>query len=982
MAWPHPGGSARVGPRETQAKRSAAEDTLSRLLRAAAVATPIHFAMRVLFALLVAVIAAAGTSAQTPPGQQQPVAQLPPPAQTPQAPGPEEVLRLPATVCNQQVPEPTKQPPPGSPTILYGFMLCFEKQGGFPVIEANTYLYYIQIRPSDSRVDRWIPYDDSTEQTLLGDFKRLWATNFLDDLAIDVRDVQYANGVKGKLVIFNMEERQRVKIVDYVGTKKVDQSKIEEKLKDAGIQIRLDSFIDPGLLRRVAGIVRDVYASQGYQFAEVKPEVKEVSGGPKLVHVTFHIEEGPKVKIREVDFVGNKAASDSTLGRKMKENKGRGIFSFVTGGGTYKEDKFEEDAQNVIDYYRDRGYIRAQVGQPELKILEDSKDKEVRWVQLRIPVTEGQKYRIGKFDFDGNKVVNSDALRPLFKLEPGETYSQKKIKKGIDKVQEVYGAGGYYEFTAYPDLKPRDDTGQNPSGANGPEGDGDGASGPPKPEAAKPAAKPQPAPPEKKGQPVVDVTMRIQEGKQYFVNRITFVGNTTTRDNVIRREMRLVEAGVFNTEALKYSIKRLNQLGYFKALEGKAIDVQKTPGVDNKVDVQLKLEEQNRNQLTFGAGVSQFDGFFGQLSFQTSNFLGRGETFTVSAQQGDRAKNYQVAFTEPFLFDRPITAGVDLFIREIDYINQFTQASTGGNIVYGFQVAPYARMFVNYSLENVKVKDLNPLYLSPAVRAGNPFLEDALLIGQGQHRTISKIGPSFVYNTVDSPIFPTSGKRYTLSLDVAGLGGNTNFWNPRAEAVWYKPLNRRTSLGFRAQAEYISPYGSTIVLPIYERLFLGGEYSIRGFDIRSVGPRDPATGLVLGGNKSLLFNGEYLINIAGPVRLVLFFDAGQVRPRGQSFGWKEPIVQQTFPGALSPVPGDVFGVSNPFLSEFDPELVVVGDRSAFKTSTGAEIRFFMPVLNVPFRLIFAMNPSRGGVLDNNLQPEKKWKFRFAVGSTF
>src|SRR5262245_34030281 len=474
--------------------------------------TPI--AMRVLLALLVAVMAATAPSAQTPPGQQRPVAQLPSVAQPPQTPAAEEVLHLPATVCNQQVPEPSKQPPAGSSTILYGFMLCFEKQGGFPVIEANTYLYYIQLRPSDSRVDRWIPYDDSSEQTILADFKRLWATNFLDDLAIDVRDVQYANGVKGKLVIYNMEERQRVKIVDYVGSQKVDQSKNEEKLKDAGIQIRLDSFIDPGLLRRVAGIVRDVYASQGYQFAEVKPEVKEVEGGPKLVHVTFHIDEGPKVKIREVDFVGNKVASDGTLGRKLKENKGRGIFSFITGGGTYKEDKFEEDAQNVIDYYRDRGYIRAQVGQPELKILEDSKDKEVRWVELRIPITEGQKYKIGKFDFDGNKVVNADALRPLFKIEPGETYSQKKIKKGIEKVQEVYGTGGYYEFTAFPDLKPHDEPGAGAAGTNGSQADGDDGNGPPKPDAAK-AAQPKTAAPktdatDKSGRPVVDVTMRIQ----------------------------------------------------------------------------------------------------------------------------------------------------------------------------------------------------------------------------------------------------------------------------------------------------------------------------------------------------------------------------------------------------------------------------------------------------------------------------------------
>ncbi len=198
--------------------------------------------------------------------------------------------------------------------------------------------------------------------------------------------------------------------------------------------------------------------------------------------------------------------------------------------------------------------------------------------------------------------------------------------------------------------------------------------------------------------------------------------------------------------------------------------------------------------------MSQFDGFFGQLSFQTSNFLGRGETFSVTAQQGNRAKNYQLAFTEPFLFDRPMTAGVDIYAREIRYEGQFTQASVGGNLVFGFQVMPYARMFVNYSLEQVEVKDLNPLYRDPLVLAGNPFLEDSLLIGEGGKRTISKIGPSFVYNTVDHPIFPTSGSRYTLSMDWAGIGGNTNFVNPRAEAHQVLPARRQTPHVARASA--------------------------------------------------------------------------------------------------------------------------------------------------------------------------------------
>jgi outer membrane protein insertion porin family len=218
---------------------------------------------------------------------------------------------------------------------------------------------------------------------------------------------------------------------------------------------------------------------------------------------------------------------------------------------------------------------------------------------------------------------------------------------------------------------------------------------------------------------------------------------------------------------------------------------------------------------------------------------------------------------------------------------------------------------------------------------------------------------------------------------VAGLGGNSKFYSGKSEMVLYKVHTRKTSIGMRAAFEVINPYGSTTSLPIFEKLFLGGEYSIRGYDIRSVGPRDLASGLVIGGNKSMLFNAEYLISIAGPVRLVLFYDAGQVRDNGEKFAWKEPVKQLTTINALAPLDQltALYAVGG-FNSSLATRVDTIGKTDAFKTSTGAEVRFFMPVLNVPFRLIFAMNPQRGGVLDNNLLPEKRFKFRFAVGTTF
>jgi outer membrane protein insertion porin family len=822
---------------------------------------------------------------------------------------------------------PQRLPPAGSPPLVRFIQLSFPTQGDQPVIEARTYLYYIQAQVSRPSDGVWVPYDEKTEQILLEDFKRLWATNFLDDLSIEVFDDPYPNGVIGKRIVYKMEERRRVKIVDYAGSKKLDQSKIEEKLKEENLLIKLDSFIDPGQIRRVETIVRSFMASKGYQYANVTHELKPLPGGPKLVHLTFNVEEGPKVEIKKVDFDGNKEIEDGSLAKQMKHNKAAHWLSWITNRGTYQEAMFEEDADRIQAYYRDRGYISARVGQPEIQILGDRDNGKTRNIALKVPIVEGERYRVGSIDFDGNKVVKTEGLRPLFKLKEGEYYSEKRIRKGMETARELYGTVGYWEFTGYPDLKPRNLP--DPTKMNDP--------------AAIEEARKQPA--------IVDVTMKMQEGEQYFVNRITFKGNTTTRDNVIRREIRLLENGVFNTEALKFSVKRINQLGYFKQLEegSDVIKVEKTPGEKNKVDVTLQFEEQNRNQLTFGAGVSQYEGFFGQLAFQTSNFMGRGESVTFSVLAGARVQNYQLAFSEPFLFDRPITAGIDLYNREIRYYYAYTQASTGGNVVMGFPAGNFSRWFLSYRLEESRVKDLDESFLDPGIIGRNPFLADALLLSEGGKRTISQVTPSFVHNTIDNPIFPNSGKRFTLGMDFAGIGGNVNFIKPRTEFVFWKPFgaSRRTTLGMRAQFEYIRPYGSTLVLPIYERLFLGGEYSIRGYDIRTIGPRDigtpenPGTFVVLGGNKSALFNAEYQLTIAGPVRVMAYFDAGQVKDLGIRMNWDD-----------------------------------------FVMSTGAELRFFMPVLNVPFRLIYARNINYEGIYDNNLEPTKQNVFRFAVGSTF
>jgi outer membrane protein insertion porin family len=797
-------------------------------------------------------------------------------------------------MCGMSMPAPDKAPPNTDPIVL-AIALCFERQGGQSFIDAQTYLAYIQTRPSDPSENRWIPYTDETERGLIADFKRLWATAFLDDLIVDVRDYRFANGAIGKLVVFDMEERQRVKIVDYEGSSRVSRSSIDDELRKRELVVRLDSFVDPALLRRVAAAVRDLYSLKGYQFAEVKPVVTPIEGPGKRVNVTFAISEGPKVAIRDVQFLGNRTLSDEALRSALKDNRPQGLLSVVKGGGTYNEEKYADDAERIVDFYRDRGYIAVQVGQPQLRSLDDSEDGGTRWIQLRIPVTEGQQYRVGTVAVTGNTVVKSEALQSIFGLKPGDVYSQRRIRKSLEKARELYGSAGYFEFTAFPDLQTRKDAG------------------------------------------IVDVTIRVDEGKQYFVNRITVAGNTHTKDDVVRRELMLVEAGVFNTEALKLSIRRLNQLGYFKTLEADGVEVQKAPDRDDRVDIRLKVQEQNRNQIGFGAGVSQYEGFFGNASFTTSNFMGRGETVTVSLQKGTRSNNYSVGFTEPYIFDRPITAGISLYSRKIDYQLysatgiDYSEVRDGFTTVIGLSMRRFLRFSTAYGFEVANTASSADFRKAFSQTPGSAAT--AQVLDDGRH-TQSSITPALTYNTVDQPLMPRRGMRLTASYQYAGgvLGGSSNFIRPEAEAILYVPVTRRTALGLRANAGWITNYSVTD-LPYYQRYFLGGETQIRGVDIRSVGPLN-ANNAALGGTKFVLFNAEYYYDIAPMVRALLFHDAGQ------AFYEKHAI-----------------------------------DLRQLRTSTGAELRVMLPVIGVPFRLIYSWNIYR-----DTFQPARG--FKFAVGTTF
>jgi outer membrane protein insertion porin family len=762
---------------------------------------------------------------------------------------------------------------------------------GNQFLDPETLLFYVSTKPGER-------YD---ERRLKDDFRRLWDTGFLEDLVLRVND-----GPKGKVVIFQVAERKRIQIVDFRGNKSVTNTNIEDELKKKEAVLKIDTFFDPAKARKVEGIIKDMLAEKGHPFATVKYDAKTIGGAGQ--QVSFVIDEGPKTKVKSIEFTGNKVFSGGKLRGRMKKIKPAGFWnlSWLSGKTTYTRDKWEDphegDRARLEDLYLNHGYVTAEIGEPKITYTEEKKGKKPRkWMHIEIPVTEGDQYRVGDIKFDGLTVFKEEGIRPMFKLKTGDVYNDARIRKGYDKLRDLYGSLGYFQWTGL--------TRRTPD-------------------------------PQKK---VVDVVLAMEEDKRYYLGKIKFVGNDTTRDKVIRREVYMNEGDVFNTEALKMSIKRINQLGYFKPMEG-APELSPSPLADDRLDVTFKVEEQNRNQFTFGGGVSGLEGTFINASFSTANFLGMGETFQVSAQSGRRTKNYQFAVTEPYLFDRPITAGFDLYKRRLQYdpfqtVAGYTLETTGASLISGFPLGRFTRVFLNYAYEIIRLENIQPSIVIAPGTEPNPApvtpVFDPFFLGEEGRRRESRFTPSFVHNTVDNPWQPTSGGKHTLTLALTGgpLGGTVNFFRPDVETIFYLKHTKKTSLGLRGEFAYIRPFGTTTTLPLYQRFFLGGETQIRGYNVRTVGPID-ATNHALGGNKFVLFNAEYYIDIGGPLRLLFFYDAGQAFLEGESVQIKK-----------------------------------------LRTSTGAELRFIMPVLNVPFRLIYAWNPNR-----DSFQP--KSTFKFAVGTTF
>jgi outer membrane protein insertion porin family len=837
------------------------------------------------------------------------------------------------------------------------------------------------------------PGDVYDASALERDFNSLWNTGYFEDIKI-LRE----QTPKGWRLIFQVKEKPTIREILYLGHNSVSDSDILDRFKQDKVGLVVESQYDPTRLKKAEVSIKGLLAEHGHQFATIRTEIRQIP--PAAVGITFVIKEGPKVKVGKIKFEGNKAVNSRTLRAAMKNLKPIGIphsiFLEDIFAKTYDATKLEEDTERVRAEYQNRGYFKANVSDPKTEIHDTGhKGPHVPLIQsgpgkavdITMPIEEGDKYRLGKITFKNNKAItNTAALRSLFPLKDGDLFARDKIAKGLEAMRKAYGEFGYINYTGVPNTTFDDD------------------------------------------KKLAFLEIDIDEGKQFTVRRIEFVGNTTTRDKVIRRELALEEGSVYSSRAWELSLLRLNQLSYFDQLKPDDNNVtdKKLDEKNGQVDLTLHVHERGKNSIGLNGGVSGLEGAFIGLNYATNNFLGRGETLQVQISLGNLARSVNLGFTQPYMFDRPLQFGFNIFANKISYnqarqlsifsgqnlnlpsaalqnLQNYSQSSAGFTTSMSYPLRrSFKRLGVSYTLDRSTL-----LPLSTASKNLFDFIAFRGISGPNAVNGIvtSKIFPNFSFNTLDSGISPHKGHQMTLGLELAGIGGTVHSVRPIIQYKKFIPVqNRRNALGFNIQGSFISGWGG-LVAPPFQRFFMGGENDIRGFDIRSVSPvaflpssnvitltnpdgtpvpKNPANPrlgnwtipipvdqiVFPGGDLSVFTNFEYRITIAGPVAIVPFWDMGI-----------DPILRrsqlQIAQAQYDQVVGTLFGcptldagyncqggsILNPRPSN---ELQVLGQTNwRPRASTGLELQMFLPVVNAPFRIYWAYNPLR---LDQQANP--------------
>jgi outer membrane protein insertion porin family len=638
------------------------------------------------------------------------------------------------------------------------------------------------------------------------DIKAIYKMGYFDDVRVEIEP--FEGGIK---VIYIVKEKPTIVKVDFQGNKKYKDDDLKDK-----IALTPGAIADVTLINDNAVKLKKFYEDEGYYLARVVPVVRKIDDGE--VAVTYQIEEGEKVKIKEIKIEGNKAISASKIKGVMK-TKERGLFSFILGGGYYKKDEMKADLERIKDLYYNNGYIKVTVGEPKIQLTDDKEG-----MRIIIHIDEGEQFRVSSVELTGNKAFSEEELRKLIKLSPKTIFNKEILRKDVTAITDQYSNNGYALVVVTPDLIPNEQTKET------------------------------------------KVVYRIDEGDKYKIGRIEISGNTKTRDKVIRREIRLDEGDTFNASALKRSYERINNLQFFEAVE-----ISPKPKLEEKlVDLDVKVKEKPTGFLSVGGGYSSIDKFVAMVDITQGNLFGRGQYIKLRGELGGRSSFYELSFRDPWFMDKPISFGTSIYKTYRDYRN-FERKATGFEVSFGKSFWEYWGASVSYNLEKTKIFNVRS--------DASSRIKD-----QEGTSTTSSITTSVGRDTRDNYLDPLRGSKNTVALTFAGLGGTNAFLKAILDSGWFFPVFDVTTVHLRGRVGYASAlFGKK--LPLYERYYVGGIYTVRGLGYGDAGPKD-INGEAIGGEKELIFNAEYIFPIVQEYKFkgLVFFDAGRAYGTSETFG--------------------------------------------------------------------------------------------------
>jgi len=826
---------------------------------------------------------------------------------------------------------------------------------GLSRMHPQAFLHALGVKPGD-------PYN---EALLLQRYKALWRGGWFEDIVFEVEDGPQG----GKVLVIKVKERPVLTSVTYEDNSVATRTAIEDRLRERNVALKLGKPLDMGQVFFAETAIRDLMGEKGFLNAEIDAEVRKITETTRAVH--FSIASGGKTRIKKIEFSGNEIFKDKKLKGQMELVQARKWYWPWSSKNLYHPLKWDQDATKVRDLYLNNGYLDVEVRAPIVEVVEsgskkkkkkaapeqpqgpdaepapsetppvdeldperqkklekqqrkaekqqreaEKKKKKIkRWVYLTVPVVEGEQYALGEITFTGNDELPENVLRAMIPLREGDTLRTNYLEGGVDRISRIYEDRGHLYANVVRQLRRRE------------------------------------------GEKVADVEISIEEDKPYYVGRIEFVGNTSTRDNVLRRELLLSEGDLFNRTALDVSQRKLNQLGYWQALQEPIVEPIEG---ENRVDVTIAGEEQGRNEIQVGGGYSGVDGAFFNGVYSTRNFLGRGQIVSLALQVGGRSNRYQLSFQEPWLFNKPYTFGFSIFRRDLDYGASLSSESTGFGLLLGKRLGRFSNLNLSYNFQEVS---------STTFSLGTP---GASSVSAGTR--VSSITPVYRFSTVNNPYRPTRGRSFDASFQVAGgpLGGDTSFIKPIVTWTQYSKGLGKTHVAIHAQGGLIRALGSTILsnsnvqgVPRFERFWLGGDtFGPRVFETRSISPLryfvtddDGRLVDVIGDPRGL--SGENVIDSGG---IPVLIEAGGDRFYLLQTDYVFPMNEQIEVAAFLDV-GDAL---------FEDQRL---NFDTMRASAGFEVRFHLPIFPVPLRLIYGW-PVR------KLERDRTSNFTFSIGRSF